>query len=913
MLLARRAGNASRTLRSVVFGAAALASCSDPAGPGTLSAPTNVTVTLLGPGSARVAWTASAESDRVVSYNVLRNGTKIGESTTTTYDDNTLVEGGTYSYNVSANAADGVTSDTSADSPAATITAPDVTAPTITSTSPTTGSTGVSSAATVAVTFSEAMDPTSISAATFVLRTAGGTSVAGTVSYAAATRIAEFKPDAALSSATAYTATVTTGVKDVAGNRLAADVTVSFSTRDEIPPAVSSVFPGNGATGIPASTIVSAVFSEPMDAATINGSTVTLRETSSGAAVAGTVTYNSSERTVSFAPSTALSNSTGYTLTITTEVKDLGGNAMTAAFASVFTTVAADTTSPAVSSTSPSNGAGGVAVGAAVQVTFTEPMEPATINATTIALRNSSTGAAVAGSVVYDISARTATFTPATALANATGYTLTVGTGVRDLAGNALAAVFTASFTTVAPADTTPPAVITTSPLNGATGVAVGTSVGVTFSEPMDPSTINGSTMSLRVTATGASVAGNVTYDPGSNLATFTPSSALANSTSYAAMVSTGVRDAVGNGMTTSFSFSFITVGAISPPAVVSTSPTNGASNVPVTSPVSATFSKDMDASTINGETFLLRVSSTGGTVAGSVSYNSGTLTATFTPTGGPLANGVGYTATITTGARDVSGLPLASDFILTFSTVPDATPPTVTSTSPANGATDVSTATSVTATFSKAMDAATINTATFTLRATSSGVHVSGTVSYNSGNTTATFLPSALLADGTNYTATVTTGAKDATGNPLAANFEFSFTTAAAPPPTGQDISGLPYFQGTDALDRIHFHITFTQSGQNVGLPSDCEPLPLANCGMFPLNQEGADIIGPPSPNMNGGAMIVAISGTFTDPGITFTVTLENGRTVTFTGTVSNSDKMTLVASGATLPPVDLELLRNP
>ena len=79
-----------------------------------------------------------------------------------------------------------------------------------------------------------------------------------------------------------------------------------------------------------------------------------------------------------------------------------------------------------------------------------------------------------------------------------------------------------------------------------------------------------------------------------------------------------------------------------------------------------------------------------------------------------------------------------------------------------------------VTATFSQPMDPATLNPATFTLAGP--GGPVAGTVAY-AGNI-ATFTPSARLAISSNYSATVTTGARDASGNPLAANFSFAFTT---------------------------------------------------------------------------------------------------------------------------------------
>jgi hypothetical protein len=115
--------------------------------------------------------------------------------------------------------------------------------------------------------------------------------------------------------------------------------------------------------------------------------------------------------------------------------------------------------------------------------------------------------------------------------------------------------------------------------------------------------------------------------------------------------------------------------------------------------------------------------------------------------------------------------------------------PPGVVSASvlPPNGSSGICPNTVVTAVFNKAMNPATINTTTFTLA--SSGGSVTGTVTYDPSSDTATFTPVAPgLAVSTTYTATITTGAKDQFGNGLAADFTWSFMTAAAvcagPPP---------------------------------------------------------------------------------------------------------------------------------
>ena len=110
--------------------------------------------------------------------------------------------------------------------------------------------------------------------------------------------------------------------------------------------------------------------------------------------------------------------------------------------------------------------------------------------------------------------------------------------------------------------------------------------------------------------------------------------------------------------------------------------------------------------------------------------------------------------------------------------TIPGVTPPTVVSVGPPDGANGICPNTIVVASFSEAMNPATINGTTFTLDGP--GGSVAGQVTYDASSNSATFTPSSDLALDSLYTATITTGAKDAFGIALASNFVWSFTTAA-------------------------------------------------------------------------------------------------------------------------------------
>ena len=112
-------------------------------------------------------------------------------------------------------------------------------------------------------------------------------------------------------------------------------------------------------------------------------------------------------------------------------------------------------------------------------------------------------------------------------------------------------------------------------------------------------------------------------------------------------------------------------------------------------------------------------------------------------------------------------------------------TPPAVTSVNPLTGSTfTCGNPVVINATFTKAMNPATINTMTFTL--TTGTTSAAGVVTYSAATNVATFTPSAPLAPNSLYVATITTGAQDTFGNSLTANFTWSFTTSPpCPPPT--------------------------------------------------------------------------------------------------------------------------------
>jgi hypothetical protein len=332
--------------------------------------------------------------------------------------------------------------------------------PKVISTSPADTASAVSLNKTIDVMFNEVMNASTINGVTFTI-TRGTTPIAGVITYAGTT--ATFSPADNFLPNTKYTGTVTSGVKDPAGNAMVSNYVWNFTTGagpDVTAPTVISTDPVNAAIGVALNKKVSATFSEVMDSLSTTTSFTLVNTTLGGTAVNGSVSYAGT--TVVFSPSANLAANTTYTGTITTGAKDVTGNALAGKYVWNFTT-SGDATPPTVIATDPLNAATSIALNKKVTATFSEAMDSSTINSTTFTLKQGAN--AISGTVSY--SGTTATFTPSANLAASTTYTATITTGAKDVAGNSLVSNYVWSFTT---ASIPPPSFLGSAALFGAFG-----------------------------------------------------------------------------------------------------------------------------------------------------------------------------------------------------------------------------------------------------------------------------------------------------------------------------------------------------------------------------------------------------------------------------------------------------------
>lgn len=278
----------------------------------------------------------------------------------------------------------------------------------------------------------------------------------------------------------------------------------------------------------------------------------------------------------------------------------------------------------------------------------------------------------------------------------------------------------------------------------------------------------------------------------------------------------------------------------IAAPVVVAVAPTNNNTNVSYTiRNITAEFSIPMDLATLTTTSFTLVDNNNISAPISGVSYAN--KVANLALSADLLINTV-YTATISTSAKSTDGIALLNNYIWTFTTgpIPDTLLPEVTSTSPKNGATNVSITKLITATFSEAMMASSITAttpATFSVKETVSSASVAGTVTYSVINQIAAFKPSLNLTANTSYTATITTVAKDLTGNQMLNDYSWIFTTTATPsiPPeiVALELSS-PYGIAATA------GITNTPTLPTTQIDGDVVLNPTAECNGVPVDGAG-------------------------------------------------------------------------
>lgn len=223
------------------------------------------------------------------------------------------------------------------------------------------------------------------------------------------------------------------------------------------------------------------------------------------------------------------------------------------------------------------------------------------------------------------------------------------------------------------------------------------------------------------------------------------------------------------------------------PPAVASTAPVDGATNVNyIGANIAVTFTKSMDTATLTATTTTactgsIQVSSNGFVdcvpmTSATPIFFSGNALAIVTPAF-QLAGNTFYKVRVLASARDTFNYPMAGNYTSTtgFRTAVDTVPPTFVGITPANNSSGIAPTEVITMTFSEPMDIAAISAGGITVL--DGAVPVAG--NFSSFGNVVTFAPNVQWVGGKTITVNINSGATDTSGNAVVNPSIHSFTTA--------------------------------------------------------------------------------------------------------------------------------------
>jgi hypothetical protein len=371
----------------------------------------------------------------------------------------------------------------------------DATAPQNTATSINNGAHNVARDGLITAYFDETIDPASVtSTAVSLVRNSNNKS--HSVQCHASGSEVRCQPIQDLLPITSYTLTIRggdNGLMDLSGNRLATTTSISFTTSEDIHhPSLISYYPSDLYASPNAQILLT--FDESMDPDSIHIDTFSFAN-EIGDSVAFDVIHAADGKNLSLVPHQPLSTNQNYSVVITdgaSAIKDLSGRPIQNA-GIVRLLIGSDTQAPALTNSTPTNGASRVCYNVTPILFFDQGLDIKRVNSDTFSLTGPE------GPIDFLLTASNGNtkviLTPTDPLANGQKFTVTVKSGpmgIRDTVGNLLHNDITVEFTTGL--DRTLP-LITVSPTHGHSAVSTIASFTAVFDEPLDPATVTAETV----------------------------------------------------------------------------------------------------------------------------------------------------------------------------------------------------------------------------------------------------------------------------------------------------------------------------------------------------------------------------------------------------------------------------------
>ena len=501
---------------------------------------------------------------------------------------------------------------------------PDTIRAIITSTVPANAATGVATNATITINYSKPIDPISANSSTiYIYSQQTGIPIPGSyaVTNTPTTGQVVFTPLSPVPAGTIVQVIPNYNccVNDYVGNNSNGGnfIFTTANTADTTSPMVTSITPANNATGQGLNTIITLMFSKPLNSGTVNNSTFGVFDGPNRLSTG--ITCSNPCTSVTLSPSSLTFGST-IIVTATTAVQDLSGNALTGparyfpiSRCSSRPEWAAIQSHPMVTGQRPASGATGVPLTSPITLFLNEQMDP---TSTVAALQISQNGNLVSGTPALDASGTILTFTPAAPFTpGALVQVFLPPTALDTLSPGNPVNNYSGQFTTAPDLTTVAPVITGYIPANGATNVPTNAVIEIAFSKPIDPNSLTSATSNLAyycgaslsnvnlcIQANGQAIPATVSLRA-PNVIRITPASNFSTTTAvnYCFAVNTNITDTneipLANDLVECFAIG--STADTTQPAVTTITPPNTAVGVSTAAQVYLHFSKPLNPLTV--------------------------------------------------------------------------------------------------------------------------------------------------------------------------------------------------------------------------------------------------------------------------------------------------------------------------
>ncbi len=481
--------------------------------------------------------------------------------------------------------------------------------------------------------FNKSLDTTTVTSGNIYLR-AGGQNVNATLSLINSQTV-RVTPDAPLAPNSTYYVYYTTGLQAVDGTSVAntryyyffTDVSLMSDTQS---PVVTAMSPPDGALDVALNVRRHLTFDEPVNVVSV---------ANAYADESVSLSFSNGNRELTAVPHAPLPSSSQIVDTVNT-LYDIAGNIVSPTESTYNTGAGIDMTAPAIDYSDPVDNATNVPVNSVLKVKYNELLDPVSINASSVYVRDLSTSTNVPGSIALDVDGESISFVPDVPFAENRQYRMYLYP-IYDLSGNAR--YYNFDITTGSSADSVAPGVTAVNIDDGQVDVPRNVRLHVEFSEALRGEALDNVNLYLN----GQPVEVNRSFGSDRQSITLTPVQVLLPASTYTLSIN-GIVDLAGYSMITPVNLSFVTSAGTDTASgsVLEVSPLNNA-YVTADSVVELTLDERVDVTTISSASLRLTHYSTGQLIDVDYHLSTDGRIITMTPLS-PLAVGQRYRVRVT-------------------------------------------------------------------------------------------------------------------------------------------------------------------------------------------------------------------------------------------------------------------------